>query len=590
MKIRNILLPLLLLPFLAFAGDTKISGLASGSAVQGTDNFLIQRGSANYRVTGAAIAAYGATADPELSALAGLTSAADKVPYFTGSGTAALADFTSTARSLLDDTSTSAMRTTLGLGTLATQNGTFSGTSSGTNTGDQTSVSGNAGTATALANPRAIYGNNFDGTAALTQIIASTYGGTGNGFAKFSGPTTSEKTFTLPDANSTIVVQGGALGTPSSGVATNLTGTAASLTAGTVTTNANMTGDVTSSGSNATIVTQVGGYQIAGRRNALLNGAMDLWQRGTSFTPTAGTATMTADRWHVRRSTNANYTVTKQTGTPPAGFANYMRIQRTNATSDVNQIGLAQLVETQDATKWAGVPIRFSFYARVGANYSPTSSLMTSRVVSGTGTNESVFAGYTGSSNDISQSTTLTTSWQRFSYAGTLQAGTTEFTPEFLITPVGTAGAADYLDITGIQIEYGTTVTPFEYMDMNTLLPLAQRYYRKSFPQATAPAQSAGVAGALAIKNPIALGDPSDYIQFNPPMFPGTITFTTYNPSAGNANWRDITAGADATVSVDPGSVKSEMGIQVATSGTVATLGDILAIHYTASSEVAGIQ
>lgn len=46
--------------------------------------------------------------------VSGVASAADKLPYFTGSGTASVADFTSTARSLLDDTSVGAMRTTLG--------------------------------------------------------------------------------------------------------------------------------------------------------------------------------------------------------------------------------------------------------------------------------------------------------------------------------------------------------------------------------------------------------------------------------------------------------------------------------------------
>jgi hypothetical protein len=45
---------------------------------------------------------------------------------------------TAAGRALLDDANATAQRTTLGLGTLATQNGTFSGTSSGTNTGDQT--------------------------------------------------------------------------------------------------------------------------------------------------------------------------------------------------------------------------------------------------------------------------------------------------------------------------------------------------------------------------------------------------------------------------------------------------------------------
>ena len=92
-------------------------------------------------------------------------------------------DITTAGKALLDDATAAAQRTTLGLGSLATQSGTFSGTSSGTNTGDQTITltgdvtgSGTGSFVATLANSGVTAGTYNNSTTAVTPLTVDAKG------------------------------------------------------------------------------------------------------------------------------------------------------------------------------------------------------------------------------------------------------------------------------------------------------------------------------------------------------------------------------------------------------------------------------
>jgi len=134
--------------------------------------------------------------------------------------------------------------------------GNLTGNVTGNVSGSSGSTTGNAATATALQNARTIGGVSFDGTASIVpQTIQSINEASDTTcFPLFISASGSQSLQPLNNTSFTFNAATGALGATSfSGAGTGLTGTAASLTAGTVTTNANLTGDVTSSGNATTI-------------------------------------------------------------------------------------------------------------------------------------------------------------------------------------------------------------------------------------------------------------------------------------------------------------------------------------------------
>jgi hypothetical protein len=143
---------------------------------------------------------------------------------------------------------------------------------------------------------------------------------------------------------------------------------------------------------------------------------------------------------------------------------------------------LAYAVETLDWTRYQGKTLTFSFYAKGGANYSPTSGILGVNLYTGTGTDQDPLAALTGEVQQIGQNAVITTTATRYTYTFTCPSNSTDMRFNFSIAPTGTAGAADFVEITGVQIELGSYATTFSRAGgtIQGELAACQRYYYRA--------------------------------------------------------------------------------------------------------------
>ena len=197
-----------------------------------------------------------------------------------------------------------------------------------------------------------------------------------------------------------------------------------------------------------------------GMRNRIINGAMNIWQRGTSFT-SGGASTYTADRFFGNGSSG---TITRSTDVP-AGFT----YSFSNAASSTAFPGINQRIESVNIVDCASQAITVSFYVK---QTSGTSSALNINLAYPTAVDN-----YTSSTTIVETNVvaTMPASWTRYTFTYTLPSNVTNGMSIVLFIPSASV-TATFL-ITGIQLEKGSTATPFEYRHYTNELALCQRYF-----------------------------------------------------------------------------------------------------------------
>ena len=234
---------------------------------------------------------------------------------------------------------------------------------------------------------------------------------------------------------------------------------------------------------------QIADTSVHGRRNLVINGAFQVWQRATSNSSVTSNSYPAADRWKfwangsTMGTTRTAFTV-GQTDVPNIKYYNSIAIASNSGTGHYHTINH----HFEDITRFDNVTVTLSFYAKASVAW--TVGIEPIQNFGSGGSPSSRVLGTT-------QTVSVGTSWARHQVTISLASisgktlGTTANTSNFEIA-MWLSGGSDFnartgsignqsgtIDITGIQLETGNKVTPFEHRSYGEELTLCERYFQK---------------------------------------------------------------------------------------------------------------
>lgn len=263
-------------------------------------------------------------------------------------------------------------------------------------------------------------------------------------------------------------------------------------------------------------------------RNRLINGGMNVYQRGSVNATTSGAYTL--DRWFVT-PTGATVTVTQSTSVVPTGFGYSLNVAGAASVTNVSAYQRIESVNTQDLAN--GTVVTVSGWIR----QSTGSAVTTATVALAAPTALDNYTSTTSAASTYTIPSIANATWVYFSNSFTL---TTACTNGMQLTiALGTGLTTGSLNLTGLQLEVGAA-TPFERRQFGQELLLAQRYFQRySTPPLRGVASGTSAVNRLAMVFPVQMRvTPTPVITTSLGFYDGvgTGTITSFSSDYSSAS------------------------------------------------------